>query len=315
MEKDDDAQVVEDPKDRIQPAVPEPEKSLIGEYMNKDVFSAIPKSGNSARIIVTRPYETVAIDLMDMSKITKYNDGYAYDLVCTDVFSRFVYHHLLKAKTTEEIHNAFENIFNVQKMPIPDNIFTDKESGVWSKTMKKYFEERGICLYHNGTHAVPAEVSIKRIKKILYLYMYTQDTNKWYDVIDRVVAQTNSTVIKSVGLSPTEMLKPSMFETVRDMFLNPQEKKLTRREKILWEMLDIGSQVLMTREKGIFEKGYDPNFGSDVCIVTGKRKDRDGVPLFYIKYADGEEILNGFYAHELMPIDPETHKSIYPTKG
>lgn len=308
MEKDDAATVVEDPSDKV----PEPPKEMIGEYMNPALFSPVPKKGNTSRIVVEKPYQTVAIDLADMVQVRDANDGYSYLLVCTDVFSRYVYHHLLKTKGMHEIINAFDAIFK-KGMPVPQNIFSDQEAAVWSGPMKEYFDSKKIHLYHTGTHAVPAEVSIKRIKKILYMYMYTNDTNKWYDVIDRVVDQTNHTVIKSVGLSPAEMRTPVMEGVVRDMFMNPQPKKLTRREKILWDMLKEGSHVYITRDKLAFEKGYDPNFSEEEFIVTNKRVDNDGVPIFYLKDRFGEVIENGFYAHELMPIDPETKKSIYPT--
>lgn len=55
-------------------------------------------------------------DLADFSKIKTFNDGYAYVLICVDVFSKFVRAIALRNKTAKSIIEAFQS-FKTRDLP------------------------------------------------------------------------------------------------------------------------------------------------------------------------------------------------------
>ena len=50
------------------------------------------------------------IDLVDVSRLKEYNDGYKVLLVCSDTFSKYVWLRLLKKKTGKATVEAFTDI-------------------------------------------------------------------------------------------------------------------------------------------------------------------------------------------------------------
>ena len=62
-------------------------------------------------------------DLVDMSAISKYDDGYKFLLTCIDVFSKYAWAIPLKNESYESVVAAFELLFDKRK---PANLQTDK---------------------------------------------------------------------------------------------------------------------------------------------------------------------------------------------
>ena len=64
------------------------------------------------------------VDLMDITKFSKYNRGYNFILVAIDIFSKYVWLRPLKDKRGESIMKALKNIFAEGRSP--SRIRTDK---------------------------------------------------------------------------------------------------------------------------------------------------------------------------------------------
>ena len=74
--------------------------------MHKPVRRKFPRN----RVYVAykdQPFET---DLVDMSHLSKYNDGSRYLLTCTDVLSKYAWVVPLKNKSGEYVAKAFQSI-------------------------------------------------------------------------------------------------------------------------------------------------------------------------------------------------------------
>lgn len=264
--------------------------------MSDVFFKKRPKMGNVRKVVTSRPFEVLSVDLMDMNLTSKDNAGYAYALVCVDCFSRFIYAKLIHKKNIPELKRAFQELFS-EGMPVPERIWSDEESAMWSNELNDYFESLGIKLIMTGGHSAPAELGIKRIKKILYLHMYTKDSPRWYTILDETVKKCNENILSTTKMSPIEMLKPENHDHVRELM--KANYKLTLREKDFKNKLNVGDKVLITRDKGTFEKGFDPNWQQEVFTIRYKRI-VDGLPIFYLSGEDGEDIESGWYSHELM---------------
>ncbi len=65
------------------------------------------------------------MDLCDMQKIAKYNDGYRYLLCCYDVLSKYAFVEPIKNKQSSTVVNALARILKKGKI-VPWWIYTDK---------------------------------------------------------------------------------------------------------------------------------------------------------------------------------------------
>ena len=56
-------------------------------------------------------------DLVDVSNIVEFNDGYSFMLVCIDVFSKYAWVVPLKNKFGKSVNEAFDKIFQSGRRP------------------------------------------------------------------------------------------------------------------------------------------------------------------------------------------------------
>jgi hypothetical protein len=76
------------------------------------------------RVVVIRIDDQWDVDLMDMTKCSKYNHKYNFILVAIDIFSKYVWLRPLKDKRGEYVMKALKNIFAEGRSPC--RIGTDK---------------------------------------------------------------------------------------------------------------------------------------------------------------------------------------------
>jgi hypothetical protein len=72
---------------------------------------AIKRPVKRNRVVVFVIYDQWDVDLMDMTKFSKYNCGYNFILVAIDIFSKYVWLRTLKTKRGESVMNALNNVF------------------------------------------------------------------------------------------------------------------------------------------------------------------------------------------------------------
>lgn len=76
------------------------------------------------KIMVTGIDDQWSVDLLDMTKFAKYNDGFLYVLVVIDVLSKYLWMRSLKEKRGISVANALRKIFLEGR--VPKRIRTDK---------------------------------------------------------------------------------------------------------------------------------------------------------------------------------------------
>jgi len=275
------------------------ELPLIGSERDPKLFKQVPPIRQFIKVRANYPWERASIDLMDMSKISKYNRGVSYLFIYVDVFSRFLYTSEMWGKDTKSIIRAFKDVFR-QGAPVAPLMWIDRESGARSEECTKFLANLGSKIYHTygDTHSVMAECAIKKLKKICFMYMYTNDTNEWTPCIERAVNIINNKVIRTTGLTPTQMLKPENKEYVLKTF-EPEIPEFTRKEKEHISELELGDQVYIRRTKGVFERFYDPNWTEEKFTIWFM-KERNGIPMYYLRDKKEEQIDGAFYANELL---------------
>ncbi len=124
----------------------------------------------------------------------KGNKGYRYLLVCIDVLSRQIYVAPVKSKGSDDMVEAFREVFRRSKY-IPWRLMTDQGKEFTAKTVRDYLRRHDIRLIH--LHTTPnvkcgmAERANRTIKDRLYRYFSDAQTFKWIDVIQPLVTAIN----------------------------------------------------------------------------------------------------------------------------
>ena len=139
------------------------------------------------------------VDLADMQSLSRKSKGIKYLLCAIDLYSKYAFVIPLKDKKGISINNAFNNIikqFNRRAQHVkPNKIWVDQGSEFHNNVFKKWLSENDIIMYstYNEGKSVVAERFMRTLKNKLYKLMTAIGKNVYYDVLDDVVNEYNST--------------------------------------------------------------------------------------------------------------------------
>jgi len=239
-------------------------------------------------------------DLCIFDQVNKHNDGYKYLLVCIDVLSRMLFVAPAKSKRSEDMIEAFEKIFEKAKL-LPNKIYSDSGLEFQANKMLKYFKDKDILkyvMYSPNIHAGVVERANRTIKSRLYKYFSQNNTLRWIDVIDKIVKNINNNVHRTTGMKPNMVT----FENARELWENLY--KDSRDSDVHNIKFKIGGIVRITKEKGIFDKGYYPNFTDELFKISSVNPT---TPISYnIQDLEGNNIEGVFYTEELVKTTTDT---------
>ena len=128
-----------------------------------------------------------------MQLISKFNKGFRFLLCVIDIYSKYAWVVPLKDKKGVSIVNAFQSILNKSNRK-PNEIWVDKGSGFYNKSMKLWLEKNDIEMYstHNEGKSVVAERFIRTIKNKIYKHMTSISKNVYIDKLDIVNEYNNA---------------------------------------------------------------------------------------------------------------------------
>ena len=149
------------------------------------------------------------IDLVDLSKLSKFNSGYKFLLVCIDVLSKCLWFEPLKSKTAIEVKNALEKIFKKSNRK-PKAITFDKGGEFENVQVKTLFKKYGIKTFHTYSQITKSSI-VERVNKTLkglkWLYFTSKNTRKYIDVLQKLVSRYNSAYHRSIKMAPKDVNK------------------------------------------------------------------------------------------------------------
>jgi len=198
-----------------------------------------------------------AADLVDMQAFSKFNRGVKYLLTLIDVFSKFGWMLLLKDKTGVSVAKALKEIF---KQKNPEKLWTDKGKEFYNKHVR----DLGVELYstENEEKSSVAERWNRTMKEKMFKYFTANNTNKYIDVLDDFVDKYNNTWHSSINMTPVEASKIINTITVYRNLYPDLTRRPTRAK------FKTGDKVRIQKKKGLFEKGFTPNWTEEVFTVS-----------------------------------------------
>ena len=100
----------------------------------------------------------------------------------------------------------------------------------------------------------------RTLRERLARYMTTNNTKRWVDFLPELIENYNNTEHRSIGMSPNMV----SFQNRQDVF----NKLYPDRDMKVKCKIKPGWRVRIPRKKGIFEKGFSPNWSTEIFVVS-----------------------------------------------
>ncbi len=239
-------------------------------------------------------------DLVDVSRLSKYNKGFKFLLTCIDVLSKYAWVVPLKDKTGQSLVAAFKLILKTGRQPFA--LQTDKGTEFTNRVVQKFLREHHVSFFTTENEDIKASIAERfnrTLKTKMWKYFTRHDTLVYHDVLQDLVWSYNHTYHHSIKRSPASVTPQNQEEVWQQLYGATADKSIPCK-------FHVGDRVRISKAKRTFKKGYLPNWTREVFTVI---KCHPGNPPVYALEDDQGEVLQGtFYAQELQKVTITTDK-------
>lgn len=265
------------------------------------------------------------MDLMDVKNISKYNDGYTFVLVVCDVLSKMIYTYPLKTKHGASVAQGLAAIIK-QADDAPWSTYSDNGTEFKNATVKKLLAEHNVEMRFSrnpDTKAAIAEQAIGLIRARLQRYFTENNTFRFVEALPLIVDGLNRRYVDKMKMRPVDVTVDNQDEVYRNVYGSANIWRKNRRcrksddEKTRLSTLrrripqfKVGDKVRISREKRTFEKGYEPNFSTEIFTIAGVTR-RTPRAVYKLKDYAGELLEGRWYGTELVRTAEDKTKSYH----
>jgi hypothetical protein len=249
------------------------------------------------RYIVNYIDDTWQADLCDMQSLSKYNDNFKYLLTVIDIFSKFAWVVALRNKTSVEVIRGFHEIFKSSKR-MPTNLNMDKGKEFKNYKFQLFLKDKNINYYYATNPDIKAAVVErfnKTLKTKLWRYFTYSSSYRYIEILPDLVHAYNNTVHSTINRAPAYVTFDNMLHVWRALNSRIPIKR-SRKSKFA-----IGDHIRISREKLIFEKGFEKNFSDEIFIIS-EVIPRRHLTVYRIEDMSHQPIEGTFYENELKRV-------------
>ena len=248
---------------------------FLTEQTASQTFKEKRKSKPNGHIVANLVNELWQMDIFDLSRYEKRNDGFRYLLVCIDVFSRKAYVKAMKNKDTSTVINTFTHFLTHKTGPNIRSIIADQDPAWTNDTWLNFMEKENIAFNTNALKDHRALGIIdnfaKRIKLTLNKRFVDTNSTKWTDYIEKVITTYNNQEHRSLGeTTPNKVVKDTKIQEKIQTINDEKAQKNTTKSSF-----SVGDKVkknMLINES--YPKGTDPKWSEkrfEVTEVKGQR--------------------------------------------
>ena len=275
----------------------------VQQYLRSDdgytLHKPVRKPQRYRRVYTKRPSYLYQLDLVDMSALSRKNNGYKWIINCIDTFSKKLWSFKTKNKRGITITNALKPLLTKNK---PLKIETDggtEFKNIHFKALLQKLKIQTYSIYSRNKACIVERVN-RTMKTRMYRYFTARGTHKWYDILKDLVDSYNNSYHSSIKRTPNQVNARNEAE-VRAI-LYPKQKPRSKPK------FSIDSNVRISRIKSVFQKGYEQSWSYEVFKISEVQNTN---PVTYkIQDFNGEGIKGSFYESELLLVDKSSN--IYP---
>jgi hypothetical protein len=149
-------------------------------------------------------------------------------------------------------------------------------------------------IHHYSTFSVLkasiAERVIRTIKEKLYKLFTLNGNHKWIDLLEQVTDKYNNTKHRTIGLKPKDVTKNNEQQLLKSVY---SHIKIAGKQKF-----KVGDIVRISKAKHLFEKGYMPNWTTELFKII--KVNITNPATYLLEDMRGQPITGGFYEAELQ---------------
>lgn len=271
------------------------EKQLLVEELHAPARKNFPR-----RRVIVRGYDDLwQADVVEMRPYARFNKGYNYILTVIDVLSKYAWAVPLKSKSGNEMSETIARIIRDDGR-CPKNFQTDRGKEFYNANVQKLMKKYNIN--HYSTYSVMKASVVERFNRTLknnMWKMFTLNGNyKWIDALSRLVGEYNARKHRTIGMRPIDVTPAIADKLLNTVYSNVKIAAPAR--------FKVGNSVRVSKFKTIFDKGYTPNWTTEVFKIVKVQKTN---PVTYIlKDSRGNPVAGGFYEYELHRVaNPDVH--------
>lgn len=242
------------------------------------------------------------MDLVEVQQLAKYNNNVRYLLNVIDTFTRFAFVRPLINKQANTVLEQFKDILR-EAQEKPYMIVLDKGTEFMNQQFINFCKSNKILLINpqSNVHAAYIERFNRTLQNIMYKYMTENETNKYIDVLQDLVATYNNRKHRMIQMTPAQAesdssqhIKINLSQAARNHATKQQNPKYT-----------LGTYVRIAKQKGKFSRGYQEQTQQEIFKIY-KIDLSKKIPLYHLETYNGDEkIKGGFYSFELTPVSTD----------
>lgn len=266
-------------------------KQLIVNELHKAVRKNFPRRNT----VVKGINDLFQADIVEMCLHSKVNSAFKYILTLINCFSKMAYAYPLKSKSGKETAEGMKEMLKQNKLKFR-HLQTDQGKEYYNSYFSDLMKKHGIN--HYSTYSDKKAAIIERFNRTLKSAMYKQfslrGSYKWIDILSNLVAEYNNRVHRTIKMRPRDVNKSNEAQVLKNIKRSTKVKLEPGRSSKLQE----GDKVRVSKYKGVFTKGYLPNWSNEVFEVY--RVQPTTPQTYLLKDGSGEIIKGGFYEYELL---------------
>lgn len=230
-------------------------------------------------------------DLIEMISYSKQNRGYKYILCVIDCFTKYAWAMPLKSKTGVEVSKAMSKIL-INRSPKLMQVDNGKE--FYNLTFDSLMSKYNIKKYsvYSTMKACIVERFNRTLKNLMYREFTSVGNHKWLSILPILINKYNNTKHKTIGMTPVQA-----DESPSSVVLH--KRKISEKKNIF----KIGDKVRISLKRGVFTKGYLPNWSTEIFTIVKINKT---LPTTYMLEDYLHKPISGCFYRE------EIHKTNHP---
>lgn len=210
--------------------------------------------------------DTHQADLIEVIPFANQNCGFRYILMVIDVFSKRAWARELKNKTGPEVTKAMESIYN-DSLQIPRNLQTDNGKEFYNQHFQRLMRKHKINHYSTFTKlkASIVERLNRTIMNKLWRQFNLQGSHKWRKNIQPIMQTYNSTIHRTIKMRPIDVNEENEERLLRTIY---KQNNIVNINNKIKGKFHVNDYVRLSKFKSLFEKGYTPNWTTEIFRVT-----------------------------------------------
>ena len=263
------------------------------QFLVEELHASARKNFPRRRVIVHGYDDLWQADVVEMRPYSRFNKGYNYILTVIDVLSKYAWAVPLKSKSGNEMSETIAKLVRDSER-CPKNFQTDRGKEFYNACVQKVLKKHDIN--HYSTYSIMKASVVERFNRTLknnMWKMFTLNGNyKWIDALPRLVAEYNARKHRTIGMRPIDVTPAITDKLLKTVY---SSVKIAAPAKF-----KVGDQVRVSKYKTIFEKGYTPNWTTEVFKIIKVQKTN---PVTYLlEDVRGNAVAGGFYEYELLRV-------------